>query len=82
MSGTCSAKAEPTEAENVQVCNLAARLAGRAAASGNRAHFLIESERRVLLHCQKLLTQDNLPDGERQRLAAAAEEEMQPCGPA
>jgi hypothetical protein len=42
--------------------------------------FLMESERRVLLHCQKLLTQDNLPDGERQRLlrlAAAAEEEMQ-----
>jgi hypothetical protein len=42
--------------------------------------FLIESERRVLLHCQKLLTQDNLPDGERQRLlrlAAAAEEAMQ-----
>ena len=41
--------------------------------------FLIESERRVLLHCQKLLAQDNLPDGERQRLQrlAAAEEEMQ-----
>ena len=42
--------------------------------------FLIESERRVLLHCQKLLTLDNLPDSERQRLlhlAAVAEEEMQ-----
>ncbi len=42
--------------------------------------FLIESERRVILHCQKLLSQDNLPDGERQRLlrvAAAAEEGMQ-----
>ena len=42
--------------------------------------FLVASERRVLLHCQKLLSQDHLPDGERQRLlrlAAAAEEEMQ-----
>jgi len=42
--------------------------------------FLIESERRVLSHCQKLLTQDNLPGDDRQRLlrlAAAAEEEMQ-----
>ena len=42
--------------------------------------FLIKSERRVLLHCQKLLAQDNLPDGERQtllRLTAAAQEEMQ-----
>ena len=42
--------------------------------------FLIESERRVLLHCQKLLAKDNLPDGERQRLqrlTATAQEEMQ-----
>lgn len=42
--------------------------------------FLIESERRVLLHCQELLAQDNLPGDDRQRLlrlAAAAEEEMQ-----
>jgi hypothetical protein len=42
--------------------------------------FLIESKRRVLLHCQKLLAQDNLPDGERQRflrLSASAQEEMQ-----
>ena len=42
--------------------------------------FLIESEQRVLLHCQKLLAQDNLPDGERQRLlrlTAAAQEEVQ-----
>jgi hypothetical protein len=42
--------------------------------------FLIESERRVLLHCQKLLAQDNLLYGDRQRLlrlAADAEEEMQ-----
>ena len=42
--------------------------------------FLIESERRVLLHCQKLLAQDNLPDNERQRLlrlTAAAREELQ-----
>jgi hypothetical protein len=29
--------------------------------------FLIESERRVISQCQKLLTQGNLPDGERQR---------------
>ena len=42
--------------------------------------FLMESERRVLLHCQKLLVQDNLPRDERQRLrrlALAAEEEIQ-----
>lgn len=42
--------------------------------------FLTESERRVLLHCQRLLWHDNLPGDERQRLrrlAAAAEEEMQ-----
>ncbi|KRR03909.1 hypothetical protein CQ12_32640 [Bradyrhizobium jicamae] len=42
--------------------------------------FLIESERRVLLHCQKLLAKDNLPDDERQRLqrlTATAQEEMQ-----
>ena len=42
--------------------------------------FLIESERRVLLHCQKLLARDNLPDNERQRLlrlTAAAREELQ-----
>jgi len=42
--------------------------------------FLIESERRVLLHCEALLVQDNLPGHERQRLlrlAAAAEEEIQ-----
>lgn len=42
--------------------------------------FLMESERRVLLHCQKLLVQDNLPRDERQRLlrlALAAEEKSQ-----
>jgi hypothetical protein len=42
--------------------------------------FLMESEQRVLLHCQKLLVQDNLPGSERQRLlrlAAAAKEEIQ-----
>jgi hypothetical protein len=42
--------------------------------------FLVESERRVLLHCQRLLAQDNLSEGERQRLlrlTAAAQDEMQ-----
>lgn len=42
--------------------------------------FLIESEHRVVSHCQKLLAQHNLPDDDRQRLlrlAAAAEDEMQ-----
>jgi hypothetical protein len=42
--------------------------------------FLLESERRVLSHCQTLLAQENLPGGERLRLlrlAKAAEEEMQ-----
>lgn len=42
--------------------------------------FLMESERRVLLHCQRLLARENLPDDERQRLtrlAVAAEQEMQ-----
>jgi hypothetical protein len=42
--------------------------------------FLMESERRVLLHCQRLLLQGNLPGDERERLrrlAAAAGEEMQ-----
>jgi hypothetical protein len=42
--------------------------------------FLLESERRVLSHCQILLAQENLPGGERLRLlrlATAAEEEMQ-----
>ncbi|MGY2903396.1 hypothetical protein [Bradyrhizobium sp. URHC0002] len=42
--------------------------------------FLIESERRVLLHCERLLAQDNLADGERQRLlrlSTAAQEEVQ-----
>jgi hypothetical protein len=42
--------------------------------------FLMESERRVLVHCQRLLVQDNLSGDERQkllRLAAAAEEEIQ-----
>jgi hypothetical protein len=41
--------------------------------------FLLESERRVLSHCPKLLAQDNLPGHDRQRLlrlAATAEEEM------
>ncbi|WKA26086.1 hypothetical protein [Bradyrhizobium roseum] len=41
--------------------------------------FLMESERRVLLHCQTLLARGNLPDDERQRLtrlAVAAEQEM------
>jgi len=42
--------------------------------------FLMESERRVLLHCQKLLARENLPDDERQRLtrlAVTAEQEIQ-----
>ena len=42
--------------------------------------FLLESERRVFSHCQKLLAQDNLPGDDRRRLlrlAASAEEEMQ-----
>jgi hypothetical protein len=42
--------------------------------------FLMESERRVLLHCQRLLARENLPDDERQRLtrlAVAAEQELQ-----
>ena len=42
--------------------------------------FLIESERRVLSHCQTLLARDNLPGEDRQRLlrlAASAEEEIQ-----
>jgi hypothetical protein len=42
--------------------------------------FLLESERRVLSHCRKLLTQDNLPPDERQRLlrlATEAEDEIQ-----
>ena len=41
--------------------------------------FLMESERRVLLHCQKMLSRDNLPADERQRLlglAIAAEQEI------
>ena len=41
--------------------------------------FLFESERRVLLHCQTLLVQQNLPGGERLRslwLATAAEEDL------
>jgi hypothetical protein len=40
----------------------------------------MESERRVLLHCQRLLARENLPDDERQRLtrlAVAAEQELQ-----
>lgn len=42
--------------------------------------FLMESERRVLLHCQRLLARENLRDDERQRLtrlAVTAEQEMQ-----
>jgi hypothetical protein len=42
--------------------------------------FLVESERCVLLHCQRLLAQNNLSDEDRQRLhrlAAAAERELQ-----
>ncbi|MGY3534360.1 MULTISPECIES: hypothetical protein [Bradyrhizobium] len=42
--------------------------------------FLVDSERRVVLHCQKLLAQDDLPGELRQRLlrlAAAAEDQMQ-----
>jgi len=41
--------------------------------------FLVESERRVLLHCQTLLAQENLPGDEQQRLlrlALAAEQEI------
>ena len=41
--------------------------------------FLVESERRVLLHCRKLLAQD-VPSDERQRLlrlAEAADQELQ-----
>jgi len=42
--------------------------------------FLVESERRVLLHCQRLLAQQKLAGDERQRLldlAIAAEQEIQ-----
>jgi hypothetical protein len=42
--------------------------------------FLIERERRVLSHCQKLLADDNLPRDERRRLlrlSAAADQQMQ-----
>jgi hypothetical protein len=42
--------------------------------------FLVESERRVLLHCRKLLAQENLSGDERRklvRLAGEAEEELQ-----
>ena len=41
--------------------------------------FLVESERRVLLHCQRLLVQDDLPDEARKRLdrlALGAEREL------
>jgi hypothetical protein len=42
--------------------------------------FLVESERRVIMHCEKLLAQGNLSGDEwqrLQRLATTAEEEMQ-----
>lgn len=42
--------------------------------------FLVESQRRVLWHCQKMLAHDNLSDEQRQRLLrllAATEKEMQ-----
>jgi len=42
--------------------------------------FLMKSERRVLLHCQKILARDNLAADERQRLlglATAAEQEIE-----
>lgn len=45
--------------------------------------FLMESERRVLLHCQKMLARDNLAADARQRLlgrAIAAEQEMARLG--
>lgn len=32
-------------------------------------HFLVESERRVIMHCQKLLRTPNLPAEDRRRLA-------------
>jgi hypothetical protein len=41
--------------------------------------FLIESERRVTVHCQKLLEQQNLSNDDRRRrmrLAGEAEEEL------
>ncbi len=41
--------------------------------------FLIESQRRVLWHCQKMLAQENLSDDQRQRLLrilAVTKEEM------
>ena len=47
--------------------------------------FLAESERRILLHCEKLLAQKSLRGDERQRLlrpAMAAEEEIQRLGQA
>jgi hypothetical protein len=43
----------------------------------------MESERRVLLHCQKMLARDNLAADARQRLlgrAIAAEQEMARLG--
>ena len=42
--------------------------------------FLVESERRVLSHCDRLLARENLPNEERQRLlhlALAASQEIQ-----
>ena len=36
--------------------------------------FLIESERRVIVHCQKLLAANNLPDEHRQRLGRLLEQ--------
>lgn len=42
--------------------------------------FVVESERHVLSHCQRLLARENLPSDERQRLlrlAIAAEQEIE-----
>ena len=41
--------------------------------------FLVESERRVVLHCRRMLARDDLPAHERERLlglALAAEHEI------
>ncbi|WP_157113439.1 hypothetical protein [Bradyrhizobium embrapense] len=72
--------AEADEAEDVQACILPPASQGGRPLPQNVRVFLVDSERRVVLHCQKLLAQDDLPGELRQRLlrlAAAAEDQMQ-----
>jgi len=52
---------------------------------GQLRRFLIESERRVILHCQRMLGRDGLSFTERSRLTrllGAAESELQRVDPA